>query len=430
MADLTLTHTRLDGTVIKGSAQGDGVWEILKAQPWLWKSSRRVGGLYIPQSRDKAAKTWIIDSAVKALRAAGHAVTVSIDNTTPGRSTAEIEDDRAERADARVGRRLAYAAGAQASGDASYQKYRQTADNWPLGQPLVSDQAVRVHRRMHADHDRATSEYDRAGYHAGRAEAAAANQSHRESIPATLRRIATLETQRRSWQRALDGEPDSRTTRHPQTGAYQPAAGEYLTHVTAELAQLDEQLAHWREYVDQSGEKVWGPGDFAKGDYVTTGGGTWYQVERVNPKSLSVPHGLNDHQLGGVVTRDRVRHAMGPSQWTRKIPYDAVRGQRPDDGDMAEALMAARLAEYLAAKARYEDLVAEWGKTMTPGDPVPEYVHKAETRVDDLKEAGGYAGPDGPPCCRKYGYLHEPAYAKPGCRWETVTSPNIPGGQP
>jgi hypothetical protein len=433
MADITLTHTRADGTVITGSVRDDGVWEILKAQPYRWKSSRNVG-LYIPQSRDKAAKTWIIDSAVTALREAGHTVTVTIDSTTPGRSTAEIEADRAERAEARVERREDYAAGAQASGDASYAKYRRTADNWPMGQPLVSDQAVRVHRRMHADHDRATAEYDRAGYHAGKAAATAANQSHRESVPATLRRIETLETQRRSWQRALDGKPDSRTTRDPETGAYLPAAGGYLAHVTAELTQLDEQLAYWREYVETSGEKVWGPGDFAKGDFVLTGG-TWYQVERVNPKSVSVPHGTNDHQLGGVVTRDRVRHAQGPSKWTRKVTYDSVRGQRPA-ADMGEAIMAARLTEYLAAKRRYEDLVAEHAKSgWAPGDPWPEYVTKAEARVDELKDAGGYAGPDGPACCQKYGYLHEPSFARDACRWsgranqETVTSGNIPGGQ-
>jgi hypothetical protein len=51
-----------------------------------------------------------------------------------------------------------------------------------------------------------------------------------------------------------------------------------------------------------------------------------------------VPHGTNDHLLA-VVTRGEVRHAMGPSQWTRKITYDDAQGRK------SAAEVAAMLAE-------------------------------------------------------------------------------------
>lgn len=425
MADITIAHTRADGTLVKGSVKGDGVWEILKAQPYSWKSSRNIG-LYLQQSRDKAAKTWIINAAADALRAARHTVTVTIDDTAPGRTTAEIEEDRADRADARAGR---YAGRSQRRGEqaaADYARARQMAAAIPFGQPSMPDhhsyrRDMNYRARMGRTYDRAFEGMDQAGQLAVRAEAAAANQSHHESIPATLRRIETLEARERSLQRDIAGHPDwvgngqgghKLTLVKPQ--------GEYLARLEADLEQVRADLDYWREYVAGSGEKVWGPGDFAKGDFVTAGGGTWYQVERVNPKSLSVPHGTDDHQLGGVVTRDRVRHAMGPSQWTRKITYDEVRGRRPA-ADMGEALLAARLTEYLAAKRRHEDLVAEHARSgWTPGDPWPEHVKRAEARVNELKAAGGYGGPDDAACCRKYGFLHEPSYSRAGCRWLPV----------
>ena len=56
----------------------------------------------IPQSRDQLAKRWQIDQAAKALRAAGHEVTVEIDDTP--RDMAEVKADRADRLDARYDR--------------------------------------------------------------------------------------------------------------------------------------------------------------------------------------------------------------------------------------------------------------------------------------------------------------------------------------
>jgi hypothetical protein len=82
----------------------------------------------------------------------------------------------------------------------------------------------------------------------------------------------------------------------------------------------------------------------------------------------------------------------------------------------------ARLTAYLDAKHAYEDMVDAQGPAHNPGDPWPASVKAAGAHVHELKLAGGYAGPDGPWCCREYGYLHEPAFSLPGCRWLSSTT--------
>ena len=97
---ITITHTHADGTLIEGSRKGDGVYEVLKGLRDNWRyfpSIRRIG---LGQSRDSAAKTYQINRAAEALRAAGHEVTVSIDESER-RDVAKIEADRAERAETR-----------------------------------------------------------------------------------------------------------------------------------------------------------------------------------------------------------------------------------------------------------------------------------------------------------------------------------------
>jgi hypothetical protein len=339
---ITITHNRAEGTLVQGSERGDGVLDVLRSVHRHWRPFRSLGCLGLVQSRDKAAKTWIIESSAAALRKAGHEVTVEIDDTSAGRDVAEIEAERAERAEARAERFEDYAGNASERGSAAYAQARQMADAIPFGQPMMPDHHSygrdrRYRDRMGRTYDRAFTEMGKAEHWQHRAAAAEANQAHRESIPATLRRIERLEADERSWQRALDGKKDGRTPRDERDG-YKPAEGAYRERVLAELAEVRGQIAYWRKHVEESGTKVWGPADFSKGDYVATAG-RWYHVERVNPKSLSVPHGLNDHEFL-VVTRDKVRHAMGPSQWVRKVTYDEVRGRRSAE-EMAEAMAAA-----------------------------------------------------------------------------------------
>jgi hypothetical protein len=335
---ITIRHTPADGTLVEGSRRGDGVWEILVELRGRgqgnWKWSRQVG-LYLGQSRDKPAQQWKIDKAAEALRAAGFDVKVEVDNDDR-RSFAEAEAERYERAEERADRFGEYAGSAAGRSHAAWQRSHQISERFAMGQPILVGHhsergARRDQQRMDDAMRRSIAEDDKAGRWSGRAAAAAGYRARRESVPTTLRRIEKLEAEARLIRRRLEGTD-------PWHGSGRPAAGGYRKQLLSRAVRLAEELAYWREHVEQSGVKVWGPADFAKGDFVVWRFGT-YQVERVNQKSLTVPKGVNDHRLT-VVTRDKVTYAGGePSKWTWTIPYDEVRGRKSAEE------MAAFLAE-------------------------------------------------------------------------------------
>jgi hypothetical protein len=331
MASIIISHTHADGTLVEGSAKGDGVWEVLKSLRTSWRYMPSIGRIGLGQSRDRAAKTWQIERAAEALRAAGFEVTVSIDEDQR-RDVAEIEADRAARAEARAERlgERAERTGAQAGTD--YAKARQMAEAIPCGQPMMPDHHSygrdrRYRDRMGRTYDRAFAGMDEAERLQDRAQAAEANQAHRESIPATLRRIAKLEAEARQAQRRLDG---SGLAMH---GENEPATGAYAERLTARAADLAGQLTYWRGQVEAaqaSGVKVWSAADFTTGDYARHRG-QWFEVARVNAKSLSVPWSVN------LATRPVVTKADTPH--VRPIAYDDIQGRKSADE------MAALLAE-------------------------------------------------------------------------------------
>ncbi len=54
--------------------------------------------------------------------------------------------------------------------------------------------------------------------------------------------------------------------------------------------------------------------------------GTWYEVLRVNPKSLTVPWTV-DHRVPAVTKANAIT-AIGPSVHTSTVTYDDVRGRK------------------------------------------------------------------------------------------------------
>lgn len=92
-----------------------------------------------------------------------------------------------------------------------------------------------------------------------------------------LHRIDKLETARRRVMRSL-----SRCT-----------PGSALARdLSRQRAELDEQLEHWRAVVSRAeaeGFKVWSREDFARGDFIKYLG-AWYEVLRVNRRSVTVPY--------------------------------------------------------------------------------------------------------------------------------------------
>ena len=260
---------------------------------------------------------------------------------------AEIEADRAERAEARAER---YEERAEKRGDeanADYAKARQMAEAIPFGQPMMPDHYSynrdRNYRaKIERTYGRAFEGMDEAEELARRAEAAEANQSHRESVPATLRRIEKLEAELRGVQRDLDGRleyvPD-------EAGGYtlkrvMPSEGR-KARLEQMAADLQEQIDYWRGHVaeaEANGVKVWSKADFAKGDFALIRWG-WVEVLRVNAKSLTHPWGANAVHLE-VVTRDNVKTALGTPGWTGTVTYDEVRGRKSAE-EMAEILAKA-----------------------------------------------------------------------------------------
>lgn len=373
MATITIRHTHAAGTLIEGSQKGDGVWEVLSGLRDNWRPFRSLGVLGIVQSRDKLANTYKIDRAVEALRAAGHDVTVEVDETVT-RSFAEAERERDDRAQDRADRRSGLAERAGARAENRFAAEHQILGAIPPGQPiLLGHYSQRRHER---DLERAEShrrhgmeELGKSRYHERRAAAAAGYQASREDIPTTLRRIANLEADQRRVQRSIDTE---------NLLAVREAAGKGLTHMKhspdhlarmqSQMTDITEQLEHWRQHVAQAqaaGVKVWGRADFKPGDFVKDSR-CLYEVLRVNPKTLTIPDPI--YLLGSTVmsraeaervTRERQFNQMP----TKTLPYDKVRAR----------LTAEQVAELLATSTPGQQLA-----DAPPGEPTPRERPAAE----------------------------------------------------
>jgi Domain of unknown function (DUF3560) len=320
---ITITHTHADGTLLAGSRKGDGVYELLKGLRDNWRYFPSIRAIGIGQSRDNLASQHKISRAAAALRAAGHEVTVTIDESDK-RSFAEAEAERYARAESRAEYHEERAAVAESRAAGHWEAERGILDMIPMGQPiLIGHHSEGRHRRDLARADshmrRGIEEIGKRDYHQDRASSAETYRAGRESVPVTLRRIKKLETEQRDIQRRLDGYTSGRA---PYVSEHAPATGAYRERLTALGADIAEQLAYWRGIVAaaaESGVKVWSAADFSKGDFVHFIG-SWYEVVRVNAKSLTIPAMIND---GGIVRREGAR-----CTWTDTIPYDKVKGRK------------------------------------------------------------------------------------------------------
>ena len=324
-ATITIVHRRADGTLVDGTARGDGSAPALKAHRFRW--SRNLDCWYQPHSRDRAADRFTIDRLATALRAAGFTVEVTIDDTS-ARPFAEAEAERVENAAERADRYGDRATRAATARDAHHQAADDAIAGIPPGQPILVDHySAPRHRAALNRHDRnmraAIADGERSVYWQQRADAADSYQRHREDPGTTRRRIERLEAQRRRIQRLLDG------TQHPEwTGKVRadgnpelrltPATGDYRTRLLADAAQLDDELGYWRDILARGatdGAKLWGPADFQVGDFAGCSG-QWHRVLKVNKKSLTVPS-----IVGG--------------SWTDLLPYTKVTDRQRPSADAA-----------------------------------------------------------------------------------------------
>ncbi len=319
MADITITHTMENGTILTGSVKGDGVWEIARAHGFTY---RRSVGIFIMGSRDRPPRTWTINPAAEALRAADHTVTVELE--TELRPPEEREAALAERLEERQERLADRADRLNEHGSADLQRARQMADAIPFGQPMMPDhysygRDVNYRKRMHRTYERAFETLNAAEEAARRARASEVNLAYRYDPGVIRRRLDKLAADERRWLRDLDGRLEYEEREDGWHPKWVKPTGGYREHVLQGLVETQADIMFWRgelRSLEASGVKVWGPGDFQKGDQVLDSRGDWQPVLRVNKKSVTVPHWIDGY--------------------TDTLPYDKVRGRRP--GDYEEAV--------------------------------------------------------------------------------------------
>lgn len=319
MSTLTITHTHEAGTMIEGTARGDGTAAILKASGWRW--GRSIGAWYVPNSRDRRPQEGKIARTAEALRGAGFAVELEVSHEV--RTTAEIEAGKIARQADRVTALEAKADRKAAAAGAAWDRERAAVDRLPdNGQPiLVGHYSERTHRnaidRAHAAAGRAVAATRDAEEAERRAESAARTTGARYNAVTVGNRIAKLAAELRSidrkpekrrWYPATDTEPDTYRAPHPEE------AERIRRAYAARRAEVVDQLAYWQQVrADQieAGSVVdYGPENVQAGDLVLTESGGWRRVVRASAKSVTVE---TDYS------------------WTDRVPWHKVRGHSAAD---------------------------------------------------------------------------------------------------
>ncbi|MFE4639202.1 DUF3560 domain-containing protein [Streptomyces sp. NPDC056773] len=320
---IAITHTRREGTLINGTSRGDGSAEILKLRMWgatrrqpaRW--SRNLGCWYFPHSRDKATYRPNLELLAQMLRDEGFTVTLEVDETDR-RSFAEAEQDRTERAADRADRFTEYSDNAANRSNAAYSAAHQIADGIPFGQRVLighhsQARAERDRDRIHDGMAKSIHEGKKSEHWAGRAAASAGYETFRKNPGTTLRRIAKLQADLRAVEKWMRGQSAKGYSRNPGD-----------PELPIRHAELTEEINYWQQVIKEAeaaGFKVWSKADFKKGDFALHRG-TWFEVLRVNAKSVTIPH---IHNGIGVT----VVHADGNRlDWTWTAPYDDITGRK------------------------------------------------------------------------------------------------------
>ena len=307
---ITITHNHETGTLIEGTAKGDGTAEVLKRSGWRW--GRSISTWYVPNSRDRHAKMHTINHTAAQLEASGFEISIDIDDTA--RTTAEVEAAKIQRQQDRVAALQAKAERRSAAADSAHQDFRRRLDQLPpMGEPVkIGHHSEGRHRaaikradtafnRVHAAHEAAT--------HAETAAASAAITTASRYNPRTVaNRIEKIAAEIRSYQRDLDGYIAHRGS--PYAEQIAPVSGTTRDRVTSRLAEKSDELQYWQtireQQIAEGTATNYTPDQITKGDAVKIRG-EWRRVARVNPKSVSVET---------------------PYSWTDKAPYTDIQDHK------------------------------------------------------------------------------------------------------
>lgn len=309
---LTITHTHEAGTMIEGTARGDGTAAILKANGWRW--GRSIGAWYIPHSRDRFPKDHIITRTAAALEAAGYELgEMQIDRTS--RSTADVEAAKTARQAERVAALDAKADRKAAAADAAWNRHERDLSALPEGgEPIkVGHHSEQRHRnaidKAHRSIRRSIDATNEAEHAAERANAAARTTDARYRPTTVANRIEKIGADIRRVEREIVADVyDAETGYHPATDDQKAIRAD---RYAPKLEDLRDQLGYWQQVrADQiaRGEATnYGPATVKKGDAIKVRG-FWHKVARANAKTASVETGYS---------------------WTDRVPWSEVQGHQP-----------------------------------------------------------------------------------------------------
>ncbi|WP_228980178.1 DUF3560 domain-containing protein [Streptomyces sp. DH12] len=341
MAHIAIRHTRAAGTTIDGSERGDGVLPLLR--PLGFRNAYSTGVIYLRGSRDRAADTSRIRGAQAALEAAGHTVTLDIQETVR-RPFEEAEVERYEQAGRRAVRLDAKADRLQESSDEKWLRARQIGASYQ-GEPVKVDhyssgRHLRDLERAHTLSGQSVAEQEEADRCRARAAAAARFEQGRKDPGATLRRLDRLRADRRRVERQMDRVVRTATDCAEAGNPIDPhVIVDHLVILDADHLDLCDEISRWERHIESvqaKGVKIWSQDDFTAGDYARTGD-RWYLVLRVNKRSLTVPRSAD--WRARVYNRDNQL-----ANRTSTLPYDKVTGRMSAE-EMADRLQADAVTE-------------------------------------------------------------------------------------
>ncbi|MDI9829720.1 DUF3560 domain-containing protein [Streptomyces sp. KAU_LT] len=279
---IEITHTHADGTLVNGTERGDGTAPILKTHGFRWFPSIKQWG--IRSSRDQAPRRLAINAAAEALRAAGHQVTVTLeddvrDNATVRAAKHERLEDRRTGLAAK-GERLA------AESEALHRYSDSLVEHIPMGQPVLPGKRGQAHRNTL---ERSVNAAIKGAQTARQAEAMPERiaASHRAEARAERpdvikRRVDRMEAEVRGINRRLDRLAPGPSLVREQ---YEADRAVLLERIKGDQELLEQARAEGR-FGQYSKDNV------HRDDLVRIRG-QWRQVARANAKTVSVTTGYS-----------------------------------------------------------------------------------------------------------------------------------------
>ncbi|MFJ4469548.1 DUF3560 domain-containing protein [Streptomyces sp. NPDC089424] len=305
---ITITHTHEDGTLVDGTDRGDGTAPILKTHGFRWFPSIKQWG--IRGSRDHAPRRLAINAAADALRAAGHEVTVTLDDTV--RDNATVRAAQHERLE---DRRTALAAKGErltAESAALHARSNAMVEHIPLGQPVLPGRRGQAHRNLL---NRSIDTAIKGAQVARQAEAMPARiaasraaEARGERPDVVKRRVDRMEAELRGLDRRL-----ARMKLYPD--AYSSAVVEQYQGERATLVTRIEGDKELLEQAQAEGRFGQYSRDNVHRDDLVSIRGQWRQVVRANAKTVSVTTGYS---------------------WTDKYGWEEVRDLRCSHDEAAD----------------------------------------------------------------------------------------------